>query len=349
MIKLILHKNRNILLLYSIIHMFIDASSIMLVYGRLKGDPQWFELILMYNILAFGLQLPLGYIFDKFIKPRLAIMLGLILLTTGLIVSSNPWLAVIFVGTGNALFHIGGGIVALNLEPRKAALPGVFVSTGSLGLFLGAFFVQNFGFYPWIAVGILLSLGVLVWFQKIPDIPKPVMDDKGKTVHIHQLIIILFLVAIVLRSLVGLSLNFSWKIDQTMGLYLALSIFLGKGLGGFLADKLGWFITTVFALIGAAFLLYFGIDNWLLSLFGIFLFNMAMPVTLVGVSNCLNNRFGFAFGLTTMALLLGSLPTFFQTKAFFAEPDVIFFLCAFSVLCLGFGLHWYIRIEKKRY
>jgi hypothetical protein len=45
-----------------------------------------------------------------------------------------------------------------------------------------------------------------------------------------------------------------------------------------------------------------------LWIFGIFLFNMTMPITLVVISNTFQGRQGFAFGLTTLALIIGALP-----------------------------------------
>ena len=50
-----------------------------------------------------------------------------------------------------------------------------------------------------------------------------------------------------------------------------------------------------------------------LSLIGIMLFSMTMPVTLALLVSRLKKSPGIAFGLTTIGLFIGSLPAFFFT------------------------------------
>jgi FSR family fosmidomycin resistance protein-like MFS transporter len=95
-------------------------------------------LFIIYNLLAFGLQMVFGYISDRFQVPRLFALLGMILIgTLTVIYLWLPFAAVIFTGIGNALFYIGGGTISLSLIPRKATAPGIFVAPGALGVLVG--------------------------------------------------------------------------------------------------------------------------------------------------------------------------------------------------------------------
>ncbi|MDR2189967.1 MAG: hypothetical protein LBP53_01965 [Candidatus Peribacteria bacterium] len=73
----------------------------------------------------------------------------------------SPLFAVIITGLGNALFHVGGGSIALQLGHKKATLPGIFVSTGAMGIFLGTFLPVNVPFSPlWLSI---LAIVTMSW------------------------------------------------------------------------------------------------------------------------------------------------------------------------------------------
>jgi hypothetical protein len=59
-----------------------------------------------------------------------------------------------------------------------------------------------------------------------------------------------------------------------------------------------------------------------------------MPITLVVISNTLQGRQGFAFGLTTLALIVGALP--YYAKVEIANNFVIFGIILSSVLAVLF-------------
>ena len=52
---------------------------------------------------------------------------------SALLVGFRPAVPVVLAGLGNALFHVGGGVVSLNLTPKRATAPGIFVAPGGLG------------------------------------------------------------------------------------------------------------------------------------------------------------------------------------------------------------------------
>jgi MFS transporter, FSR family, fosmidomycin resistance protein len=332
------------LIVYGLSHALVDASCILLLLGRIDVQAELLTYIIIYNLLAFGLQLPFGWIIDRIHKPVLSAVLGCIVLSLGLMLFTHPLVAIILAGIGNALFHVGGGTISLNLKPGKAALPGVFVAPGAIGLFAGGVLLKLYGFHPAIFVGFLICMGLIIFLLKSP----PIFYETKKSHAVNYLVltIVLLLITICIRSVVGLSINFPWKTNMTLLILLTAGIALGKGLGGFLADRFGWIKITVGGLALSALMLFFGAQFAVAGIVGLFLFNLSMPVTLVAISNVLPGRPGFSFGLTTFAIIAGAFPTFFKTKTFFSETTVILILVAVSSIILFLGLKQYYKHFK---
>ncbi|MBP5622785.1 MAG: hypothetical protein J6X44_12300, partial [Thermoguttaceae bacterium] len=91
---------------------------------------------------------------------------------------------------------------------------------------------------------------------------------------------------------------------QTILLGIAGASFAGKFIGGFCADWLGARRTGTIALLMAIPCLCFP-KSLSFFLIGIFLLNSTTAVTLVSAAQACVGRVGFAFGLTTLALLCG--------------------------------------------
>jgi FSR family fosmidomycin resistance protein-like MFS transporter len=144
---------------------------------------------------------------------------------------------------------------------------------------------------------------------------------------------------------VGLTLVFPWKSNMVLAVLLTLSMALGKGVGGFLADKFGWIKISVGGLALSAVFLFFSTEIPVVGLIGVFLFNLTMPVTLVAISNILPGRPGFSFGLTTFALVLGALPTFYSYKHILSGGMISSLLILFSTLVLFVGLKLYNKYK----
>jgi FSR family fosmidomycin resistance protein-like MFS transporter len=321
---------------YGITHALVDAGCIMLLLGGIDVREDLLAYILLYNVLAFGLQLPIGWLSDRLHQPVPVAITGVVLVSLSLMLFLHPLAAIILAGIGNALFHVGGGTIALNLQPEKASLPGVFVAPGGIGLFAGALILKLYGYHPLLFALPLLAMGTLILVVKSPPIFYAASKNRvGSTLDFA---ILLLLITICIRSMVGLSIEFPWKSNQLLLITLTASIALGKALGGFIADYLGWIKTAVGGLVIASILLIFGQQSAIAGITGLFFFNLTMPVTLVAISNVLPGRPGFSFGLTTFAILTGALPTFFSYKALFAISPVMFLAIIISAVTLYIGL-----------
>jgi FSR family fosmidomycin resistance protein-like MFS transporter len=257
----------------------------------------------------------------------------------------HPVGATLLAGIGNALFHVGGGIVSLNLKPGKASMPGVFVAPGGIGLFVGSLLMKTYESYHEVFIILLLCMGLVIMLLKRPPIFYAV--EKATKVNYLVLTILLLMITICIRSAVGLSIHFPWKSKIALQIILILCIALGKGIGGFLADSYGWIKITVGSLAISALLLFFGAQIPVTGIAGLFLFNITMPVTLVAISNILPGRPGFSFGLSTLALVTGSLPTFSDYETYLSDTLTILILVSLSAAILFIGLRLYNIIKSK--
>ena len=339
---------------FSLTHALVDAACAAMIFGAFKNSGLGIEysafLLVLYNVIAFALQAPIGLAADKLERPYEAAIAGCILTMAALFIFNVPLLGVCIAGLGNALFHVGGGIVSLNMNPGKATAPGIYVAPGALGLLTGTL-VGNCGAFkawPFILLLIVSSLAILYLKASGKSFGSGRAEKTSAASFSHmELIVVLMMAAIALRALTGMALDFPWKSDIYLLTGLTIAVVMGKGLGGILADRLGWLKTTVFALLFSAPLIILGFDHPYLAFAGIFLFNLTMPVTLVAIANVLPGLEGFAFGLSTLAIISGTFPMFTGLKYVFYNKGMILIVILISAVIIYFGLRLYFKASNK--
>jgi hypothetical protein len=328
---------------YSLAHGLVDAACAAVLFAMLasgRTDPQTMvQLILIYNVIAFSTQPLFGLLVDKFKAPAQTAAAGILLVAASTLMLPVPLLAAVIAGLGNAVFHVGGGVVSLDLAPGKATLPGIYVAPGALGLTLGILIGKSGGFTAWPFLLLLLGAAALILLLPRPEFPA--VPELPGNLRWFETVIALLLVSVVIRSLVGQSLVLPWKLDPALLIALTLAVVLGKALGGFLADRFGWIAIAVTGLAVSAPLLAFFAPLPALIIAGTFLFNLSMSVTLVGLAGMLPGKSGFAFGLTTLALIVGALPTFTPLRTLTGGPGFIFAAILVSIAALYAGLRLY--------
>ncbi len=313
-------KNKFIVLIYSFSHFVVDLSCAAFIYHFLVYEfgitPKVSIFILLYDFLAFVLQLPFGIFFNNRNKNSLISIVGCFLILISYALNMIPILPIILIGVGNALFHIGGGIDVLNISNKRASKIGMYVAPGALGLFIGCSI--NKLSYPVYLIIILLIFTIIflgILYRKYnTDIKQDdisVFDFKFN----KRIIIYLIFLTICIRGYVGFILNYSWKSSFSLSLLAIIMVVLGKAIGGLLADKFGLEKVGFFSLLISSLLFIFSFKSMIIALTSILLFNMTMPITLILLSNYLNN-YGRAFGLNTFALFLGSLLYFSGLNGF---------------------------------
>ena len=317
---------------------------------------------LAYNTVAFGLQPVIGYLCDTYRKIP-AGMIGGMLLIVGLLFLPYPAVSILLMGLGNACFHIEGGIDSLRHSGGKMARSGIFVSSGALGVAFGGLAGKSGAISAYHAVGILLLCLVLIYvFCRKHAEPEDTIAEDTKSGHTKPeeikpafsiikpglsfgIVILLAAVSIIIRSYAGAILPMDWRTTPTLFVFPAIGAFLGKASGGLLADRIGARKLAVSSLLVALFLLTFGYTDPWVCLTGILFFNMSMAVTLCAIASVLPLNPGLSFGITTLALLCGNVPTFFVETS--PAPPIFAALTAISMVCLGYILKGKVKNNEQ--
>jgi len=299
--------------IYSVSHFIVDFACAFLMFRYIAGTPDAWLCVLLYNFFAFAVQMPMGLIADKINRNCLFAAIGLILVAAAYGFPGAYIAAAAFLGLGNGMFHIGGGLDVLNISDEKSSYLGVFVSPGAIGVYLGTMLGNGEGPYDAILVTALAAAAAIILIMQKAQgsfrSQNAELSLKGTgTGGVLIAAACLFLV-VCLRSYVGLSLAFPWKGVGVWGAILICAVVLGKTLGGFASDRFGAERTAVFSL-GIAALLFLFSGTPLFGIAAVLLFNMTMPITLRAMANLFRGAKGFSFGLLTFGLFLGFLPVF---------------------------------------
>ncbi len=334
---------------YSLAHALVDAACAAVLFAMLaarRGDAlNLAGIVLIYDVIAFSTQPVFGLLVDRFKSPAYAAAAGILLVAASMLMLPVPLVAAVTAGIGNAVFHVGGGFVSLNLQPGKAALPGIFVAPGALGLTLGILIGKSGGFVAWPFILLLLAAAAVILALPRTEVPAP--RPLPADLRWFEAVIVLLLVSVVIRSLVGQGLVLPWKSDPALLLALTGAVVLGKALGGVLADRFGWGAVALTGLAVSAPLLAFFAPLPALAIAGTFLFNLSMPVTLAGLAGMLPGKSGFAFGLTTLALIAGALPAFTPLRTWIGGAGFVFVAILVSLAALFAGLRFFYRTFRS--
>ena len=342
---------------YSAIHFIVDMMCgiimMALVSPLVTGTSSYVISFVLYNLFAFAFQLPFGIFADKLNKNAYVSAVGCLFIAVSFAFFKIPLLVAILAGIGNALFHVGGGIDVLNIADKKASKPGIYVATGAIGLFLGQKFSSFFINYAIVLILVLLASAAFLAcaFKKI-NVEYNVNNSEFKFDKMESkvwLILTTLFITIVLRSYIGFAIKYDWKSNLVLSILFVFGVVFGKMLGGILGDRFGLKKVATISLAASAFCLGFAQNIPALGIIGILLFNMTMPITLIMASNILPNSKGLAFGLTTLALFVGAVPSLIGlwTSATFNVLVVMIGIIA-SAIIFYIGAILYDRLEEKK-
>lgn len=340
---------RALTLLYGAVHLLVDAVSVAFYFAISREEAfrgSW-DIFVLYTLLAFAMQVPLGMFSDRIDRPVLTAIAGCTFVALGPFFSAFPLFALLIVCTGNALFHVGGGAIALIVSRGRAAIPGMFVAPGTIGVAIGVT-LGHFGNFPHtvfcailvVAVVLLSGTGRLV--QALRNLPKAVILRDKKTSLLSSIVIPIFAV-IILRAIVADYISDTARMGIFWRYALPTAVFFGKFFGGFLCDRFGWTRTVLTGLLCSAPMVCFGEKSSALLIAGAFLFTMSMPVTLAILGNLMPRQPAFAFGLTALALAIGAL-----AARHVPRMEMLIFLAICLAACLFyFGIRRYNQEVEK--
>ena len=330
---------------YALCHFVVDfacVSTMLCAVSRVLGESGQGSMevvalsILLYDIVAFTLQLPIG----------IAALLSYALVGAGVILSLVPialleWPAILLLAIGNALFHSAGGLSVLNISQKHAGPSGIFIATGAIGVFLGTQSAQMGRLQIAFSLLVLLFLCALITLV-VQKVNKKYWNVHNVSFDISELsfntllAIALLSLVVALRSYAGMVMAFPWKSEMLLLVLSILGVFAGKALGGVVADRIGFRTTAIFSLIVAATLF---VPSWeipVMGLLGVFFFNFTMSITLASLANILPNAKGTAFGLASFSLAVGALPALAGFRI--EHPAMLSGISLVSALALGVGL-----------
>jgi len=328
-------------------HAAVDLVSAYLVIGALffhgQAGRDFFIIVLVYGVTAFALQPLMGRMVDWTRQPYRYLWLANFLILLALIINwmqGGLIVSIVIAGLGNALWHVTGGTIGLNIDPGKAWPIGILVGPGAAGLFLGGWLArQNWENYWLLELAMIL---IILATYLLPQIKINYQVKKTSSPKIIFGLLAGLLTIVGLRSIIGFSLVYSWKSNLGLAVGLVLAVVAGKMLAGLMADRWGWQRMSLILVAAALPLLVLGFDQPVLAMIGAFCFQITMPVTLSAVARLQPGWPGWAFGLPCFFLIMGAIVTFF-TSASWLSTNVGWLIAGQWLLILVI-FHYFKRI-----
>ena len=346
----------SLCLILGIAHGLADAAAGFLLGSlpRTMSLEQASWLIILYNILGFGYQPLAGMLTDKFQRPRLAVLVGLLALLLALAIAQwHSQLAVILAGIGSAAFHVGGGALALTATGDRTTGPGIFAAPGAIGLTLGG--AWGLTGYE-VSLPIVILLGLMMALVAIIDLSKYEVFShdqalSGKetieNIPLDDWVLLVLLSAIALTSTVWTSFQFLLQMDLNQLVAIAFVAGIAKVFGGILAQRWGWRRYTIVSLTIAAVLLLFYSPNYLTLILGLALLQSSIPVTLAATAKIMPQQPATATGLALgLAIIIGGIPVIGGLSEIAGIPAVSALIVMVSALSLWWVLKSKIMLSR---
>lgn len=332
-------------------HLTVDFACFTALFGSVspavEDKTALAALFLTYNLIAFGLQCPLGAFLDakKFPRAGFAALgagvtaLGLAVSYLGSAVSAGallPVLGMVAAALGNAAFHVGAGSFVLTACGGKMAPSGLFNSAGALGVGLGT--VLGTGrpalAFPLALAAALLAFAALMTPSIRGGADKPCCRELSALVRPlpPERAAAILCLAVAFHAFASAAAPDVPGLTGALALACPVMIFLGKLSGGAIADRIGAKPALLLSLpLSAALFALCGV--WpALSLPAVLLMNVSVPIVQCVLAGALPESPGFAFGLSKLALVTGTAFAYFVPVSAPMRPYHAAALTALSLL-----------------
>lgn len=336
-----MHRVKTRLAVHAVAHFAVDFSCFFALWAFTLRQQNAPLMVLLYNALAFVLQAPLGALADRVDDVRPFTILGCGLVVWGVLSCAFGLPSVILLGLGNALFHVGGAVATLRHRPGDARAAGIFVAPGALGVALGTLAGKSLQLSP-ITVAFLLFVILCIIWGVGAGAPRACTAFRASSPMegLGTAAIMLCLVSIGVRSFAGFAVT-TLTGTAAFALLGAGASFSGKLFGGIFARKVPWRVIGLIGVgVGGLLMAFFPASY--VTYFGVFLFNLAMPLTLSAVMAAMPDNMGLGFGLTTLALFLGCSPLYALPDGYKASVPVMLA----ATLTAAFMLFFALRVRR---
>jgi MFS transporter, FSR family, fosmidomycin resistance protein len=299
-------------LLWGLLHGLNDfAAGYMLANYTFRHEySQSFLLIIVYSIIAFGGQLPVGFWLDakKKITPFARVSFALLALAVPAYFA-GAGVGIIVSAFASAFVHVTGGAVCLQVHAQKTGPLALFTAPGVLGLTLGGAIGAAGTWVLLVALVLIVVIAALVFAAGLPAYQSP--EKKESELDVHDWLMLGILLVMCFRSFLFDVVNHVAHDYKNGILIIGISAFAGKIIGGFLADKIGWKKYVYISLPLALLLFQFGKDNIVALGFGIACLQSSVPITLLLMARSLPLYPATATGLSLgTSVALAGLPLY---------------------------------------
>lgn len=265
-----------------------------------QGSVNGFLLLVLYAIIGFGGQLPVGFWLDSRKQLKPFVWASLLLLPLGMVAYGvHAPTGIIVAGLSSAWLHVTGGTVCLQQRQDKAGPLALFTAPGVLGLTLGgALGSMGYG----VLLGALVVAALVSWAvlkSPLPTYQKPAQPQSQ--LDAHDWLMLGILVVMCFRSFLFDIINQVAHLHPSGIIIIGISAFAGKILGGYAADAIGWKRYVYISLPLALLLFQFGKENIVALSFGVACLQSSVPITLLLMARSLP-----LYPATATALSLGT-------------------------------------------
>ena len=336
------------MLVYAMIfHFLVDAlcGSTMLRFVVEDLPEKAFELVMLYNALAFATQVFTGWLADKLKHDRWLCLASIVILVSGATGALKlPWLATVMLGLGNSLFHVSAGREVIRRYAYKgkgrAFELGLFVAPGALGIGLGCMFPMDVYVFSLSGIILFYSLFVFVWIWS-KETPETERERIAEPIDIHYLLAAgVMTFCVFCRAASGFCTEAPWKASTVLTILCFVLVMGGKMAGGLAGDRCGHWLTGIAALAVSWALFAFGGKNVVVGLSAQFIANLMMAITLYILVRLFPSSPGLMFGLAAAVLFPGSLMQMLPNHGFI-------FNVAYLLAAISFGIAWWLCHKRK--
>lgn len=342
---------------YAYIHFAVEVLCFYTVYRAFSGGDIWWAAAVLYDTLAFAPQSIIGAFAETHPAFRPGPVGGVLLLIGAVLCVPNGvvWKVVglVLLAVGNGFVHIAGAFATLRVSEGRLSESAVFVGGGSFGLISGRLLYM--GGASLLLPALFMLAAILLSFA-VDRMLCRVYGDRVYRFDVlpcrHAIaadrpipaVIPILAAVIAVRAYIGYFLPTSWNQTTLQTVFLFCAMGAGKMLGGILSDRFGARRVGIVSCLAAVPVLLLSDRIMWLSLIGVALFSMTMAITLGGLVSVLPENPGTAFGITTMALLLGTVPSFFLPM-----PPRLFcnLLIAFLSVLAAAGLRYALKPSPR--
>lgn len=341
---------------YAFAHLATETACFFWLYRYLTTNAVW---SLAYDVLVFVPQLFFGLYADRHPERKMG-PAGLAILCAVMAVSpclsrvdgSGLWRIPVFLvmTVGNCLVHVAGAEATARDSGGKMGPAGIFVGAGSFGLIAGRLLGAAQREVLLLIPASLLAASFLLALRDYDPVrmAKPAAGFRVSAERGLGTIVTLAFLTVAVRAYIGYAIPTGWVENNVQLVILYVFMGVGKMLGGVLADRFGARRVSVLSLALALPLLIVGSRNMIVSLLGVLLFSMTMAISFGILLSHFPGQPGFAFGVTTFALSVGTMPAFFiRLPGLVWSCVVITVLTAAAIACFALSTSNHIIKESS--